>query len=105
MDLGPTEMALPTLCHQLLLFRSLRVLAIGATEMACQLSVALLHYFGPTEMMQSVPPKRGFALPLHIGRSEMFYIGPTETSKVHIFCTSRSHREFLSVPPSLVKSV
>jgi hypothetical protein len=83
MYLGPTEMALPTLCHQLQLFRSLRVFAIGATEMACQLSVALLHHFGPTEMMQSVPPKEG--LPYH--------------------CTSVALRCFHSVPPKLPKFI
>src|SRR3989337_3181818 len=32
-------------------------IAIGTTEMACQLSVALLLHFGPTELMQSVPPR------------------------------------------------
>ena len=57
MDLGPTEMALPTLCNRLHLLRSHRVLQIGLTEMACQLSVALLLHFGLTELMQSVPPR------------------------------------------------
>ena len=104
MDLGPTEMALSTLYHQLQLFRSLRVFAIGATKMACQLSVALLLHFGPTEMMQSVPPKWGFALPLHIGRSEMFPFGPTGTSKFISFAlvgltenSSRCHRVWSKV--------
>lgn len=57
MDLGPTEMALPTLYNHLHLLWSHRVLQIGLTEMACQLSVALLLQFGPTELMQSVPPR------------------------------------------------
>jgi hypothetical protein len=59
MDLGLTEMALPTLCNRLQLLRSHRDLQIGLTEMACQLSVALLLHFGPTELMQSVPPRHG----------------------------------------------
>ena len=57
LQIGHTEMALPTLCNRLHLLRSHQVLQIGLTEMACQLSVALLLHFGLTELMRSVPPR------------------------------------------------
>ena len=83
----------------------------------CQLSVICCNYFGLTEFCNRchqdglptfcclIASHRSYgddaigaietrlSLPLHIGRSEMFPFGPTETSNIHIFYTGRCHRE------------
>ena len=94
MDLGPTEMALPTLYHQLQLFRSNRVLQSVPPRWLCQLSVALLQLFWSYRDVTIGATETRIALPLHIGHSELFPFGSTETSKVHIFCIGQFHREF-----------
>ena len=81
MDLGPIEMAWSTLYHLLQLFRSNRVCNRCHQDGLTNFLLPCCNYFGLTEMLQSVPPKRG--LPYH--------------------CTSVAPSCFHSVPPKLQK--
>ena len=74
------------------LFQPHRI-AIGTTETAWQLFVALLLRFGPTELLQSVPPRRGFSLAIAHWFIRVVSVGPTKIPNIHIF-TQISATEF-----------
>ena len=85
MDLGPTEMALPTLCNHLQLFRSHRD---GLPTLCCLIASFWsnrVDAIGATEMR--------FALAIALRSIRVVPIGPTKIPNFHIFYTGRCHRD------------